>query len=65
MTNSDPMMNWDEAVTYVMRATGKSRRQATAALIEKCRQGAIRATGLNAETDDRETVPPAYFPSVN
>jgi hypothetical protein len=35
----------DEAVAHIMRVTGKTRRQATAALLEKLRAGKIRAMG--------------------
>jgi hypothetical protein len=64
MTDDD-QMGWDEAVRLVMQRTGKNRRQAQAALIEKCRQGLLPATGINPHTGQREVVPPAAFPKVH
>jgi len=47
-----------------MRATGKNRRQAFAALMEACRQGKLPATGLD-ETGKRVVIPPEAFPKVH
>jgi hypothetical protein len=58
---NDGDMSFDDAVQLVMQRTGKNRRQATAALKEKCRQGEIPATGVNVRTGRREPIPPEAF----
>lgn len=55
----------EEAVRMIMDATGKTRRQARAALIELCRQGEVRASGVNVKTGEREPIPPKAFPIIN
>lgn len=62
MSKSSEYMSWEEAVEQIMSATGKTRRQATAFLLEKCRQGSVRATGVRSDTGDRVVVPPKAFP---
>jgi hypothetical protein len=61
MTEDDRWMTFEEAIQWVMKQTGKTHRQAKAALNEKCRQGKIRAVGTNLRTGQRETVPPGVF----
>jgi hypothetical protein len=63
---TDPeSMELNEAVEHIMSVTGKSRKQARAALIEACRQGEIKTTGVDARTGERVDVPPEAFPMVN
>jgi hypothetical protein len=66
MTHSDaPMMSLDEIIEYVMRVTGKTRRQAKYAVIEAARNGKLRTTGVNPCTNQREAIPPEAWPKVN
>lgn len=63
--NDEPYMDIDEAVEHVMRATGKTRRQAKHAIIEMARSGRLRAIGTNSYTNEREAIPPEAWPIVN
>lgn len=56
-------ITWDESVEHIMKATGKNRRQATAALTEACRQGKLPAfTEVDGEI---EQIPQEQFPKIN
>jgi hypothetical protein len=61
----DKQISIDEAVELIMRNTGKTRRQARQALVEYCRSGKLRATGINPETGEREIIPPEAWPAIN
>ena len=65
MSDDDPFMNIEDAVTYVMRVTGKTRRQAKYAIVEMARSGKLRAVGINPHTNEREAIPPEAWPKVN
>ena len=45
MASDEDLMSFSEAIAHIMRVTGKNRRQATAALMEKLRSGKIKAWG--------------------
>jgi hypothetical protein len=64
MPKDDPMMDLDEAIAYVMRVTGKTRRQATAALFQTARRGELPATGINRLTGETEIIPPDAWPNI-
>jgi hypothetical protein len=57
--------NWNETIAYIMKAQGKSRRQATAELMEALRTGKLKATGILEGTDERVTIPPKAWPKIN
>lgn len=65
MSDDDPFMDIDQAVEHIMRATGKTRRQARYALIEAARSGKLRASGINPDTNKREAIPPEAWPKIN
>jgi hypothetical protein len=48
----------DEAIDYLMRNEGVSRRKARRMLEAKQREGKLRVTGVNVATGKREDVPP-------
>jgi hypothetical protein len=54
-------MDFEEAIQWVMKRTGKNHRQAEAALKERCRQGLISCRGTNSRTGWLEAVPPEVF----
>jgi hypothetical protein len=47
----------EEAIRYVMKVTGKTRRQARQALLEKFKSGEIRSFTVNPATGEPEPVP--------
>ena len=55
----DDYMDLNEAVKHIMQATGKTRRQARAAVVQAMKNGRIRARGVveDPETGERFTVP--------
>jgi len=59
MSDSE-FMSMEEAIAHVMRATGKNRRQAKAALLEKVRTGELPLTGIGA-SGKREDIPPGDY----
>ena len=61
MRSSDDLMTLEEVLDHIMRTTGKTRRQAKAALLEKIESGELPATGINIATGKRETVPPGKY----
>lgn len=65
MSDNDRFMSIDDAVEYVMRVTGKTRRQAKHAIIEMARSGKLRAVGVNPDTNEHEAIPPEAWPKVN
>lgn len=63
MKDEPEYWTWDDAIAHVMKTTGKNRRQATAALVEKCRSGELPSTG---ELDgERVPIPPEAWPKIN
>jgi hypothetical protein len=56
-------MTMDEVLDHIMRTTGKTRRQAKAALLEKINSGELPATGIN-EAGKRENIPPGNWTIV-
>lgn len=61
MMPDDDQMNLSEVLDHIMRTTGKTRRQAKAALLEKIESGELPATGINVATGKREIVPPGKY----
>jgi hypothetical protein len=61
----DEFWNEDQCLAHIMRVTGKTRRQAKAALLEKLRDGSIPARGENIDTGRIEIIPKDYWPAVN
>lgn len=59
------MMSMDEAVTHIMRTTGKTRRQAKYALIEALRSGKLPAYATHNETGETVQVPANAWPEIN
>ena len=59
--SDDDQMTMDEVLDHIMRVTGKNRRQAKAALLEKIASGELPATGVNMETGKREIIPPGEY----
>lgn len=46
MTDPDPdWMDLNEAVKHIMKATGKTRRQAEAALLQEMKKGTVQTRG--------------------
>jgi hypothetical protein len=51
-------VKWEEAINWVMKHTGRTRRQAIRALLEKAeKEGSGAFTGINPATGRREPVP--------
>ena len=65
MSNDNYWMDFEEALQHIMRVTGKTRRQAKAALMKKLRAGEIYAIGTNAKTNRVERIPPKAWPEVH
>src|SRR4029077_14101514 len=65
MGDDNPDMTIEEVIEHIMRATGKTRRQARYALYEAARSGKLRATGINPDTMVREAIPPEAWPKVH
>jgi hypothetical protein len=64
MANEDKM-GWEEAIEKIMKYKGVSRNEATAQLVEKCRQGKIRTWGVRADTGESGPIPPEAWPKIN
>lgn len=47
----------DEALQMIMKATGKTRRQAKIALAEACGKGEVQTRVFNEETGEGKNVP--------
>jgi hypothetical protein len=55
----------EEALQMLMKATGKTRRQAKMALAEAARQGKVRTCVFDEETGERKDIPPEAWPIIN
>jgi hypothetical protein len=53
----DDYMDLNEAVKHIMKATGKTRRQAEAAVKQAAKSGAVRLRGVNTRTGEEEEIP--------
>jgi hypothetical protein len=56
----DELIGWEQAITTIMKRTGKTRRQATAALIKVCHEGKLPA--FHVIDGKRVDIPKACFP---
>jgi hypothetical protein len=61
----DDWWTLEQCLAHIMRAQGKTRRQAKAALLKELRAGNIAAIGDNPETGRTELIPKDCWPSVN
>jgi hypothetical protein len=59
--SDDEMMTLEEALEYIMRVTGKNRRQAEKSLLEKIRDDKLHPTGINMDTGKREPILPGDY----
>jgi nicotinic acid phosphoribosyltransferase len=54
----------NDAVKYLMKETGRTRRQAEALLKQELKSGRIRVTGVRADTGEVEEIPVEVFQSI-
>ncbi len=57
-------MSLKEMVDYVMRATGRTRRQARQDILRAARAGKITLHGINAQTGVDEPIPRHFWDGV-
>lgn len=65
MAKDEAWIGIEEAIVMIMKATGKTRRQAKMALVEACGSGMVRSSGLNTRTGERESIPPEAWPKIH
>lgn len=61
---NDEFMTLDQAVRLLMKRTGRTRRQAEQAILQKLKSGEIRAQGIPAGGEDPEEIPVDVFRAI-
>jgi hypothetical protein len=60
----DERMLLNDVVKYLMKTTGRTRRQAERLLIAKLKSGEVKAEGIPAGGVDPEPIPTKVFQSI-
>jgi hypothetical protein len=61
---SEDRMLLNDAVKYLMKTTGRTRRQAEALIAQELKSGRIRAEGVRTDTGEVEEIPVEVFQSI-
>ena len=60
----DDYVSLNDAVKHIMKATGRTRRQAEAMVTQALKAGKVRARGVNAATGEEGEIPVEVFRRV-
>jgi hypothetical protein len=60
----DDYVSLNDAVKHIMKATGRTRRQAEAVVKQAAKSGAVRLRGVNTRTGEEEEIPVEYLAQI-